>query len=660
MKSHPLAIAITLSSIGLLVGCGDASVDTVPPPRLDAHAYPDSDTMADASPTSDAAQLSRIIFVDADADPGGDGRRRTPFQTMGAANAVVRPGDTIQLLPGTHQNWSEPPPGVVVQGSGRDVTRIPGPISLQSARLTLRELTIFGGAPSLEVTGDVLVESVQIESTVAAIQVEGEARFRDVLVRNVGHEGPTSRAFEGPIPSSGEAVLVTAGGRLTWTRGGIHQTEWVGLRNEGDAQLEGVTIRDTAGPAAVNVSGQLELRQVTFTRTAAASLLVLAGEVRVIGAQIQTQQRSELVPLRAGVAAYGGRVQLESISMTDVGRGVRASRETNVSLLDIEINDAASDGVSVDGARLTGSGVQVTGVDNTGVSVVNGGQLNLEDVQVEMAGRIGVLVDDSSGVLNDVRIFGSEGRCMTLSRADGVVTELNFRSCDNVGLQVSDPRGDIVISTGEIVGCGTSGVALTGRQNQIQVDGVAVSQTQLGEAGLAEGFHLYNTDALLTQVTATENGGAGVLVEQSSVSAMGVTSSENQGPGMVLVGSEPGTEISGYIANRNQGAGALVLQGSAQFHDVQVRGTTQSLAIGPGDGMIAGVAATLAVSSALSRGNAGHGFSIQGGCTGELDGVVAEENGGWGLFVACGQSMVSLSGENRFEGNTSGGAVSCP
>ena len=141
-------------------------------------------------------------------------------------------------------------------------------------------------------------------------------------------------------------------------------------------------------------------------------------------------------------------------------RGLRLSRGIDVRVDGLRVDGPRSDGISVDGARVEGRTVSVIEPGNTGVSAVSEAELVLSDVTVEAVGRIGLLVNRSRMTVDGLRISGSDGRGVTLSQAQGTLSNVEITQVANVGIQVTDAAGPLVIDGGFIRQSSTSGVAV--------------------------------------------------------------------------------------------------------------------------------------------------------------------------------------------------------
>jgi len=650
-------------ALGLLIGCQDESPSTLTPSEdmmdasIEATQSPDA---LDESFENDASlPPSQIIFVDPLTSPTGDGSRFRPFQSVNEAYDAARAGDIVLLLPGEYDGIEEPPPGVVLQGSGREVTHLRGPLVIRGSDAEIAELTIMGGEPALHVEGSAQLLNLHLDGSATALRVSGHVMAQDLTVS--ASEAPLESpiGFLGIEAQPGAAVKIEQTGRLVWNGGGIHRSEWIGVRVRGALNGENLLIQRTTGPGILLEGGQCQLSTVRLESTSVAGVMVLDGRIEMSGGHITDVQESDLAPPRDGVLAYGGITLISGFMLSNVDTGVRVNQGSTVQIMDVTVEAPGIDGVSADGGQITGRGFTVTDPGNSGVSVVEDSHLVLEDVRVTQPGRIGILVDESRFALENVTIDGSRGRGMTLSECQGELTHFTITGVEDVGLQVTDILEDVIVSDGEISASRTSGIAVTGRLHPVTIDNLHIEGIVTGAADLAEGVHLYQGIAAISNLTSEGNAGSGILAEFSTLRGENIELHRNGAPGIVCVDTADDTQLNGVRASQNQGVGALVLQGHLGMNDYHVEGTVSNLSIGPGDGITSAAGGSLHLTNGRSDDNQGSGYSVQGVGRATFDSVSARNNRSWGLQINCGQPEIIFSGTNHFEGNGLG-AQNCP
>ena len=659
------AVMLAIACLGLSA-CKDGATRAVTsgPSALDMRIadttviVPDAqwaDTISDAQPLG-----PRVYFVASDGSLGGDGSRFRPYPDVQTAYATAVAGDIVQLLPGYYEDVGGPPDGVILQGSGSDVTVLEGPMRLEGIASELRELSIQGGAPTLTVVGESKIDTVVLSNGRGALVVQGELYARDLVIENVQERPGAVYDFQGAVPAEGSAVDVKEDAQFVWYGGRLENTPWTGVRTQGNTTLEGVDILETAGVGIMVEDGQCHVSSSSIRDVAISAILTTGGETRLTQAVLHAVRESPTSPLRSGVASYGGRVLVSESEISGVNRGIRLSRGTHLTINTLRIVDPQIDGISLDNATLVGDGLVVTSAGNTGVSVVNGGHAELTGLQISNTNRFGILVDGSTFQLAELVVIGSAGRGVGLLRSTGRLQNVQLSEVDNVGIQITDSTGDVRVEGGRIEDTRTSGIAVTGLMHEVGLVDLKISNITLGDAGLAEGIHLYQAHTYLEGVYSEDHDGAGVLVEFSRVRANGLNVARNGGPGIVLVDTLDGTLLNGVRSTDNAGAGVLVLQGTAQLADFLIESTRSDLAAGPGDGVAVGFGGHIELADGRSDVNQGHGISIQG-ATGVLRaGVSATDNRGWGLYRTCAEGELEIQTAPTFESNGLGDQVLCP
>ncbi|MEE2755343.1 MAG: right-handed parallel beta-helix repeat-containing protein [Myxococcota bacterium] len=609
---------------------------------------------------SDEQNAGRLIFVGPGSSRVADGSRYAPFDNISDAYSIAKSGDTVLLLPGQYGAIGEPPPNVIVQGSGADVTSISGPWVLGGRNIVIRELSIQGGKPALRIDGDVLLETVAVTAAESAIEVNGTLVGRDLTITDMDGPSSDTRRFDGPRPSDGAAVKVNGNGQFQWIGGRLSDSGWTGVSSEGRITLTRVDVTRLGGPALYISGGQAVLSQVQINRVAVAGLLSTAGIITSETLRIDRVDPSTLIPLQTGLAMYGGEASLIDTEISGVNRGVRLSRGADLMATTLRITEPRIDAISLDGANFTGHQLILERPANTGLSAVNMSIVEVSDVNITDPGRIGALFNTTHARTRDFSVTGSQSRGLVIQNSTGDFNTLTVSQSGDVGIQITDASGLLTVSEATLVDNATTGIAVTGRTGDVQLRDIHVSATRLGDAGLAEGLHLFETSATLDTIHTAFNGGAGLLVEFSKFNGNGLRFEDNLGPGTVLIETEAETQLSGIVAERNRGSGILVLQGEAAINDFQIDGTVADLSAGPGDGINVGFGGTLRLSQGASDNNAGHGISVAGGCRADLTDVSAQNNGGYGLFYDCDSSRVTLAGETLFaDGNRLGAQPPC-
>ncbi|MEE2789767.1 MAG: right-handed parallel beta-helix repeat-containing protein [Myxococcota bacterium] len=612
---------------------------------------------AEASP-----QSGRLLFVSASANKMEDGGRDTPFSSVSGAYLAASPGDIVHLLPGTHDDFQLPPMGVRVQGSGADVTFVPGPLTITQPNTRISHLTIRGGHPGLTVESPTLLEAIGIDQSEGiGLLVLSEVQADDVSVSNTSADEMT-QIFEGPVPTGGAGVRVAESGQLSWSGGQVTGTQWTGIYIEGSTTLNRVTIANAGGPAVAVVGGHLDAEKLRLADMAAAGILMNEGVTTVSDVTIQTVQTTDIVPLRAGIVAYGGTLTVSDARIENANRGLRLARGAVGTLSNVSIGEMDIDGVGVDDASLIIDTLDVMAAANTGVSAVAQSTVTGIRLSIGESGRAGLFVSQSEANIKNIQITAGATRAITFLRAHGQIDGFDIGRVQNVGIQVTDPQGPITIMNGKIYDVATSGIAVDGDNEVVHIQDVEIEGTRMGEAELGEGIHAYEAHVHLRNVGSSRNAGAGLLVERSTLQGQMFEADDNLGPGIVWVESTTVESLDTISVRGNAGYGILQLGGQLALSNLEVMETRSDLSAGTGDGIFSSLNAELILSGTpikLDR-NQNHGLSVDSGSTAHVrTDVSARGNGGFGLYSVCGRSTLTLDGVCRCEDNRQGDQNMC-
>jgi hypothetical protein len=356
----------------------------------------------------------------------------------------------------------------------------------------------------------------------------------------------------------------------------------------------------------------------------------------------------------------GGAAEIHGLEIERVAdRGLRAVRGAHVTATAVRVGAAAGDGVGVgEGAVATLSDVRIGAGSNGGITVVDG-TLTLDGAQIDGPRRHGLLASRAVVNLRDLSIQDSETRGISLLSSQGTLRMVTLTGNANVGLQVTDPSGPVLVDGGTVMRNGTTGIAVDGADaGLVTLRGLVVGETRVGDGDLAEGVHLYRGEARLEDVVSTGNGGAGVLAEDATPDVRGGRLAENGGPGLVAVDAPGEVVVDGTTVEANHAAGVLVLGGRARLAGVVVARTARG--DGTADGIVAGNGAMVEVSGGESRENAGHGLAAFVRGVLRDDGTAVSGNGGYGAYAACDGSRVDAAAATRFADNALGDRNHCP
>lgn len=215
-----------------------------------------------------------------------------------------------------------------------------------------------------------------------------------------------------------------------------------------------------------------------------------------------------------------------------------------------------------------GAAVVIGGIglrDDTGggcVDITRGG-VTLQGVQCSAPRRSGVVVtlrnSEGGTVLRSVAVdrAGVDGVAVTGGRALALEqVSVTSPGRDGIRLTSLTSRDAHVIAGGQVAAAGRDGLRLADDVRGVQVTGLTVTGSKgIGIASEDAG----NADVSLTSVTATGNGGAGVVLAGGTLRATvtGSTITGNTGAGVSL-GDTSGVRISGIPVDGSNAGGDLV------------------------------------------------------------------------------------------------------
>lgn len=598
-------------------------------------AAPPGDAAPEVEP--DAAPPARVWFVAAGAT-GGDGSRERPFGAPAAAYAVAVSGDLVLLLPGEHPSPPLPPAGVVLSGSGPEVTRVPGPLVLDRAGVELRELGIVGGAPALAVRAAARVEALAVVADDGpAVAVDGPLEARDLVAEGA------------------PALAVGVDGALSARGGHLRGRDDAAVVEGGEATLEGVAL-SASGDALRLESGVARLAPARI-EGAAVGARVLGGRLTIDGGTARRVEAAGAVG--AAVRVTGGQADVSALVVEGGDRGLRVDAGGRLTVRGVVVYDPATDGLSLQGGEADVEGLRVERPGNAGVVAIDGATLDLRQATVVAPRRVGLLVDGATLRAAGLSVEAAETRGVSLLRAVASIDGMAVRGAGDVGVQITDPAGPVMVAAAQIEGAGTTGLSVFGDSGPpVELSGLVVEGTVVGEGGLADGVHVFAARARIDGVVSRGNAGAGIVFEQATGSVSGGELSGNADPGLVVI--EPGepVQVAELIVRDNGGAGMVAVGGALEVDRCVVEHSRANPAVGPGHGLHAVAGGALAVTGGRSAHNAGSGVGLEPATRGAVGGVELLDNAGYGLLAACGAEVFEPA-PNVFRGNAAGERAVC-
>lgn len=620
-----------------LIGCDDA----VTPPIMDASVV--DARIPDAQPADAAIPGARLIHVGESADTRPpDGSRERPYPTASAGFAAALSGDVVFLLEGDHPAIDAVPAGVELLGAGPDATRLAGPLVLANADAKVGGFTLYDG--HLHIQQPATLSDVRIDAApTPALIVDADASLRQVMVVDALGDAP--------------AVQVTAA--LEWTGGGVANAPSTGVHCEqANLTLTDLDLRDLGGFGVFADGGRHLVRglRVRGAMGAAARFVEAESEVFDCGmSDIGIFQGTG-----SGVGIIGGMGAIEGCDIIDVERGLRASLGGQLTARDVHVTRVSGDGLTVNDSTANVDGLIVDTPRSGGVSVIES-TATLRDVTINTANRYGLLANNSTVEITGLTVNGSGARGVSLLRSAATMTGVDITDAGDVCIQVTDPGGVVAFGEVRLTHCAGAGLSVFGvGPSPVALSDATIRETQAGNEDFVAGVHVYNGELALTRVDIEGAIGEGIRVENSAASLDTVRVVGHPAPGLTVLDPTAPVTANALTAERNGGAGVLIVGGALTLTAPQITGTRAAPEIGPGDGIAAPFQADLTVIGGRSGDNAGDGISIAAGSTATLrDAVTLDANGGWGLQVACGATLANPS-DYRAEENGRGAQSICP
>lgn len=633
-----------MTVLALLIGCGGGGHSGIAGEEADSRAPADLGVL-DAAP--DLAPAARLLHVESGA-ADGDGSRERPFPDLERAFAEARAGDTVFLLPGRYAAPEDIPTGLILSGSGVDVSHVDGPLRL-TGPIELRELSIEGGAPALAVElseASVVLDAVRI-ATAAGPGLHLERGEVD------------ARALRLEIDGGEPAVRVGANGTLRW-RGGGALSAGPGIITAGRLIAESLDLSSTDGEGiGVHITGgESRLARISVVARSVAGLLVEGGQ-----AVLEDSALDRVVDEGATAAAVrvrGGSVELRGVTVRGSTRGLRVDADGALDASEVEVLEPGTDGLSVQGGEATVLGLRVTAPGNAGVAALAGARLHLEDATITAPRRIGLLADGATIEAATVTVLDSGGRGITLSRASGAIDGLRIERAADGGVQITDPSGPLALRGGEVLDCAGPGVSIFGDapEDPVQLSGLTVEGTRPGAGGLSMGIQVYQASAHIADSVSRASAGAGLTIEQAQATVVGLEAVGNAEPGVVVLDARGPVLLERSTLRTNQGAGLLAANAELTLLELEATENRANLAIGPGHGVHGVLGARIQVTDGALTHNVGSGLAVEAGNRAELGGVRLEGNGAYGVQASCGAELAETA-TNVYGGNALGDRNLC-
>ena len=632
-----IALAIGAALGGALIGCDDAALPLAPidARALDAH-------LPDAALVDAAVPGPRLIHVgqSADARPP-DGSRERPFANAAAAFVIARAGDVVFLLEGDHPAIDALPAGVELLGAGPDATRLAGPLMLSHPETKAGGFTLYGG--QLHAANTATITDIRIDAApTPALIVDAAVTVRQLMV----------------IDALGDASAVQANAALEWTGGGVSNAPANAIEgNQADLTLTDLDLRDLGRFGIFADGGRHVIRGLRVRGAMGAAARFIEADTELFDCGMTDIGIYE--GTGSGVGIIGGTGAVDGCDIIDAERGLRASVGGNLTARDVHVTRVSGDGLAVNDSTVNIDGLIVDASGSGGASVINS-TATLRNLTINDANRYGLLASNATVDVAGFVVNGTLARGASLLRSTVTLTDAEITDAGDVCIQVTDPEGAIELNDMRLTNCAGTGVSIFGAgPSPVTLRDTTIRGVRTGSEDLVVGVHVYNGDMALTRVDIEGAVGEGIRVESSSARLDTVRVAGHTAPGLTVLDPTAPIIATGLTAERNGGAGVLIVGGALTLTAPQISGTRAAPEIGPGDGIAAPFQADLTVIGGRSGANAGDGIAVAVGSTVTLrENVTLDANGGWGLQVACGATLANPS-EYQAEENGRGAQSVC-
>ena len=574
--------------LGGAVACGD------PPLRCPADTVWDQGACVPAAcgqgVWGDLAPEVPAVYVNGSAAAGGDGSRGAPLVALDDALALAgSTGGAVRVAAGTYRTTltlGAAEDGLALTGRCPELVRLEGEEGAIVARgdpdqpptWSVSGVTLAGGdvTVALADAGTLALSDVRVvDAREVGLLADGSGSALTLTAVTVTDAGQT-----GSAPSGGVGLQVVGG---TLTADGLELTgsRRLGLYLEdATADLRGATVsrtgRDGAGDVGLRlVRGALVATDLALLDNQSGGLSGEGADITLVDCVI-----SGNLPDADGAYGYGldvvGRpmssVSLTGCSLSDnAGVGINADsvalRLDAVEVTGTTANaEGTGEGVEISNGSLTAVGLVLTGQAGAGIGAQHS-TLDLDGLRLESATGPGLLLYDSAC-----------DPCSNLEiTAYGVGLRLEEGSANIEGLlipqMVGDPYGtgliatagaELTLSDAEVHGARGAGIGIaddaTATLREVWVEGTRVSTTMAVSAGL--------------------------VVDQATVAADGVTLEGNDGPGIYAFGAA--LTLDDLRLVDNAGAGLFVVDSQTTVSgDSAISGTGPQTSWGAGVGVIA-------------------------------------------------------------------------
>jgi hypothetical protein len=426
-------------------------------------------TQTAAPPASSLAPSRLELWVDAQAEEGGDGSRGRPLRRLAPALSASAPQRLVHLAPGLYPGPFVALDGTELVGGSAAVLTAPGGVGVLEAQgaVRLRRLLVQGGTVGLSAKGVLGLD---------AVRFSGQREAALVLASGARLEAAGS-LFEASV--SGAVGLLLEPGAQAQLQGCTFEGPWqraIEARAPGGLSLAKSSIRG-AVTALKLLGGRADVFDVTISEGRGPALFVSGGALSLHRVEVRGHEYALLTGL-------GAVVEAEDLSSTGADRAGVGVVQAKAHFVRLNIASAGTlGGLQCVSSEVRVEGLRVTEVRGLGVST-RGGSLQLDDAVVRRtrepdgSGGDGLQLRGGRAVLANLTVQDAWGACLLAAEGAEVhLTHASLERCHTAGLAVetgarlwtsavtvqsSEGPGAVATSDGELVLRGFRAVATDG------------------------------------------------------------------------------------------------------------------------------------------------------------------------------------------------------
>jgi hypothetical protein len=368
------------------------------------------------------------LWVDAQAEEGGDASRARPLRHLAPALAMRAPQRLVHLAPGLYAGPFVALDGTELVGGSAAVLTAPvgGPVLEAHGAVRLTRLLVQGGTVGLLATGALQLEGVRFSGQ----------REVGLHLEKGGSLAAAGSLFEASV-SGGVGLLLETGAEAQ-LHGCTFEGPWqraIEARAPGNLHLANSSFRG-AVTALQLVGGRADVADVTISEGRGPALFVSGGALSLHRVEVRGHEYALLT-------GSGAAVEAEDLSSTGADRAGVGVVQAKAHFVRLSIASAGTlGGLQCVSSEVRVEGLRVTEVRGSGVST-RGGSLRLDDAVVRRtrepdgSGGDGVQLRGGRTTLANLTVQDASGACLLAAEgADVQLSHASFERCHTAGLAV--------------------------------------------------------------------------------------------------------------------------------------------------------------------------------------------------------------------------------